>query len=404
MLPQKLQTAMALAGQVAPYWRMPLSAMTMVEESRCPTMGVDKFWRCYYNPAFVEAREINELGYVLLHELAHLLYRHHKRAAKIEAEQVRWNFGTDSEINSLVWDGLHLPDEAVTAQKLGMPAGMTAEWYYEKLPDRTDLIAISTPDHGSGVDGVVREYDRPMPGAGGKPSDQPGEGEADKTGHKPDTNGGKPTPGISDLEAEAISNAAAKSVCDALEGRGRGDIPAGVQIWANAAMKARRVDWRKLLRAAVNQSKSRAGMDSRCWARSRKRDGMFFPRRKAERLHVSIVVDTSGSMQGRPLQLALRETLEIARESDECDVVWCDSAATIQRNIKSCRELKPMGGGGTDMRVGVDAAMKTRPDFLIVLTDGDTPWGDRPRVPHLAVIVGGYSKPDKWEVLQIQVT
>ena len=39
------------------------------------------------------------------------------------------------------------------------------------------------------------------------------------------------------------------------------------------------------------------------------------------------------------------------------------------------RQISLFGGGGTDMRVGIEAAMRvTRPAVIIVITDGFTPW------------------------------
>ncbi|ONI84466.1 hypothetical protein ALI144C_15045 [Actinosynnema sp. ALI-1.44] len=48
-------------------------------------------------------------------------------------------------------------------------------------------------------------------------------------------------------------------------------------------------------------------------------------------------------------------------------------------------------GGGTDMRVGINAALSTpgRPQLVIVLTDGHTPWPDEnPACRMIAGLVG----------------
>ena len=50
------------------------------------------------------------------------------------------------------------------------------------------------------------------------------------------------------------------------------------------------------------------------------------------------------------------------------------------------------GRGGTDTRVGIDAALerKPRPDAIVVFTDGETPWPDaKPTVPAIVCVVGG---------------
>jgi predicted metal-dependent peptidase len=59
--------------------------------------------------------------------------------------------------------------------------------------------------------------------------------------------------------------------------------------------------------------------------------------------------------------------------------------------VRSARDVEIGGGGGTDMGVGIVAAqaLKPRPDVVIVLTDGHTPWPSiEPRVAVIAVLIG----------------
>ncbi|MGW4501482.1 hypothetical protein ACWENR_23070 [Micromonospora sp. NPDC004336] len=48
--------------------------------------------------------------------------------------------------------------------------------------------------------------------------------------------------------------------------------------------------------------------------------------------------------------------------------------------MRRIEDIELVGGGGTDMRVGLAASAALRPKdgIVIVATDGDTPWGDIP--------------------------
>ena len=73
-------------------------------------------------------------------------------------------------------------------------------------------------------------------------------------------------------------------------------------------------------------------------------------------------------------------------------------------------EVVLAGGGGTDMRVGITAALAVPepPHFVIVLTDGYTPWPERAlaRTRIIAGLVGPDApRPPSWiEAITIAVT
>lgn len=59
----------------------------------------------------------------------------------------------------------------------------------------------------------------------------------------------------------------------------------------------------------------------------------------------------------------------------------CDAAAQAVHSLCRAEGIPLLGGGGTDLREGFAAALRARPrpDVVVVLTDGQTPWpSDRP--------------------------
>jgi predicted metal-dependent peptidase len=70
-------------------------------------------------------------------------------------------------------------------------------------------------------------------------------------------------------------------------------------------------------------------------------------------------------------------------------VIACDAQAYQAQQVRDLRAIRLAGGGGTDMGAGLDAAaaLRPRPDLVIVLTDGYTPWRSAPP-PGMRVVVG----------------
>jgi len=73
-------------------------------------------------------------------------------------------------------------------------------------------------------------------------------------------------------------------------------------------------------------------------------------------------------------------------------VLACDAAVGATSRVRPVQDVQLVGGGGTDMRVGIAAAeaSRPRPDVIVVFTDGYTPWPDRPTRARLVVAIIGF--------------
>ena len=114
------------------------------------------------------------------------------------------------------------------------------------------------------------------------------------------------------------------------------------------------------------------------------------------RPNVAVVIDTSGSMSDQELSDALSETHHVIKTLNApVSVISCDAKAHVTKKVFDSRSVRLTGGGGTDMREALKAAaaLKPRPDVIITITDGFTPWPDRaPAAEHITLLTnnGGH--------------
>ncbi|RGC66774.1 hypothetical protein C5N14_22165 [Micromonospora sp. MW-13] len=362
----KLLAARFRAAQDRPYLASALYSITVVESRGVPTMGVDRRWRCYVNPDFVAGLPVPQLAAVWVHEVAHLLRDHHSRADRLAADRGRGhhrvNVAQDCEINDdLLADRLPLPPGRLEPKTYGMPAGLLFERYLALLPPEVG----GGHDCGSGAHGV----DRPW---------EVGDGSGE---------------GIGEVEAGAIRRDVAQRIRSA--SRSRGSVPAGWRRWAEAVLEPT-VDWRRALTGAVREAAAWAsGAVDYTYQRPSRRSqalrGVVLPRLRQPVPRVAIVVDTSGSMSDGRLSAALAEVSGVLRAvgigGNRVTVLSCDAAVHVVRAVHTIGEVRLAGGGGTDMRVGVDEALRHRPHIVVVLTDGYTPWPAAP--PESARLIAG---------------
>ena len=111
-----------------------------------------------------------------------------------------------------------------------------------------------------------------------------------------------------------------------------------------------------------------------------------------------MVIDTSGTIDDQLLGRAMAEVdgaiAALGIPGASVTVLACDAAVSAVTRVRRATDATLIGGGGTDMRVGIAAAtqQRPRPDLIVVLTDGYTPWPTTPP-PGSAVIVAILGRP-----------
>jgi predicted metal-dependent peptidase len=355
-----------------PYFATALFALRVVSAPGLATFAVDRDWRVYVDPVTVAEWTIEEIGAVLLHEVLHLLRDHAGRGQDqgvTDQTATAWNTACDAEINDdLVEAGAPLPGEPILPSTLGQPAGRLAETYYRPR------CRAGGPDCGSGA------HSRP------RPQEQKalaGDPDADQDGIDP-------------LEAAGIRGEAAAAVLAASQ-KSPGNVPDGLRRWASIQLQPV-MDWRRefasLVRRAAYETAGR--VDYRQGRRNRRAAAVptvVLPGLVRPVPSVAVVIDTSASVDAGELSAAVAEVGGIAAaigaRHRRVTVFAVDAQVQAVSRAARGRDIELAGGGGTDMRKGLEAAvaLRPRPHVIVVLTDGWTPWPDRPPAG-ASVIVG----------------
>jgi predicted metal-dependent peptidase len=373
---EKFLAARLWAVTRMPYLASALFACTLHPAPGSATIGVDRSWRVHGDPDIVDRLPVSELGRLLLHLVSHLLRGHPDRADALHFPDQRrpwWQRCADAEVNDDLDAAGYLPPVADTVpSSLGLPDGQLAESYFAAQPPDVSERAAGAGkpwDCGSGADGRRRPW------------------EGDGDGH------------LGPGQAELLRHGTAAAI-QRQHAQQPGTVPGGWLRWAESVLPSR-TDWRRILAAELrgtvaavvgNVDYTYRRISRRTYAMTRE-PRVVLPSLRRPMPTVAIVCDTSGSISDDQLTLALSEVeallVRTGLRSTGVTVLAVDTEVHATTRARRAAQVTLAGGGGTDMGSGIAAAaaLRPRPDIIVVLTDGWTPWPDTPPAG-IRVVIG----------------
>lgn len=361
----KVAAARLYATSRFPYLASAIFATPVLDAPALERVVIDEWWRVHADPAVVDGWNVPELAGALVHLTGHLLRDHADRARAVgfqeQAELHHWVDAADAELDDDLPADLERPTAPAQPEDLGAARGRLAEEYFRRGTVREDAAA----DCGSGAHGRT--------GPGEPPPPQEGD------------------PGVRKEQQELLRQ---KVAADVLAQDPR-DVPPGLRRWAEERARSR-VDWRGELSAELRRAVAAvAGAADYSYARPSRRaaavPSVVLPSLRKPVAEVAVVCDTSGSVSEELLGVALAEVDGVLRAigTRHVRVLACDDAVHAATKVRRSQDIVLIGGGGTDMGVGLAAAVdhRPRPQVVVVLTDGWSPWPDEPP-PGVTTIVG----------------
>lgn len=348
-----------------------LDLLEIQENDTVPTAGTDGK-RLIVNPAFFKKLDVDERVFVLAHEVMHVILQHPERGTSYyhrgvgpdlkEWSHRKWNQAADYIINdTLVRDrvgkmpvgGLYHPD---------FKAHDLTDEVYQKLPDEDE----GDQPEGEGTDQSGKQGDGWDSHMQGNPEEQPTKAEIQR----------------------AVSGAAEAA-------RAQGKMPAGMKRLIDEVCDPQ-IPWAEQLKLMLHRI---AGKDAATWSRPNRRrlaiaPHVYWPGSESHQCGLlALYEDTSGSVSPAELTAFRSEMVGILTELNpqQLYVGSCDTEATDPEEVTDVQDLidyESKGGGGTDMGAIFPKLEEhdMRPETLVILTDGYTPWGDEPPYPVVWVV------------------
>lgn len=318
-----------------PFFAAILMKRKLIEDRTIPTAAVDQRGQIYYNPDWFDKLSVDEIVFVLAHEIGHVIGQHASRRGTRHAK--KWNIAGDAWINDML-----------TAAGVGTPIDGGVDMPGSK--DRT-------------VDAIYNELPEPPdgPGPGGVGDDLIERGQP-----------------MSDEEATRVDAEIRVEVAQAAQAaKAQGKMPGAL-----AKIVADLIDpgtpWHDILERYMT-SFTRGDYT---WARPNRRfsEIAYLPStgKVAEMGEIVIQVDVSGSISKTELDHYNGHMQRIVSQCnpERVHVLYVDTDVCKHEVFEQGEEvaLTFYCGGGTDMEAGFTYLDKEgiNPEVFVCLTDGYT--------------------------------
>jgi predicted metal-dependent peptidase len=411
---QILAAAKYKACKLMPYFTTAIYMLIPHEQPGLGTLGVTSKAVLFWDPEQVAEWGIDNTAGVLLHEVSHLLRKHHARADRLRLIDPTLslkaaNICQDLEINDDLAQvkAVQLPDPLLPSE-FDLPDGKLWEEYYATLKQRAQ-------EQGGGADGQAAAGQHPGQGNCGSCA-RGGDGEEPNGGRTPDG------AGRSEVELQRVQRVVAQKIQEHVDAHGRGSVPGGWQVWAGDIFEPPKVDWREQVLIEIGDGVDRvSGCVDFAFDRPARRQlargfqpGVpLLPRHIAHSVNVTVIFDTSGSMSGEPVKLGVIEVLGVLDAIGvQARFVAVDSAVHSDCEVECAQDVIDAlkGGGGTDFRPAFEYVLREHEaNVIVMLTDGYGPMpmtlpddvhlvgvlcGEHTRIPYGCSDEGGWDGSD----------
>jgi len=338
------------------------------EDRSIPTAGVwvnaqSGNFELMYNPDFFASLESDTQRLAILkHEFYHIIFLHVTGRLPAGGMSKKWNYATDLAINGLPDMVNALPSNCLIPAVKGsifenFPAGLSAEQYYEMLPDGTG--------EGEGGTGEGSES--------GDGQGQGGEGEGGDQPHGSHDGWGGNDPNVSDavkeIAKERLKDAVKKAAMDASK-NGWGSVGSEMRQDIIDRM-TQTVDWKKTLRYFIKTS-TRSNKVSSIKRINRRYPRIHAGRKVTRTARIAIAIDQSGSVGNDMLAKFFTELDGLAQLAEFVVVPFdtnVDESLVFTWKKGERKKAERVMCGGTCFDAPTRWANKNKVDGMIVLTD-----------------------------------
>jgi len=379
----KFEEARSRLTFARPYFTAAAYKLKLIVTPEAASLHVDTYGRLYAAPGWLARYDVGVVATGIAHELHHILRDHAGRGKTIgvvPATRAAWNEACDCEINPGLMDDcvgqqpvlpVLPPEWCLRPEQFGMEVGSVAERYFSERVrqramsmDRGEERGRTADGCGSGATGVEAPWEVAQSAA----------------------------EGLDDAQLWQLRRDTAQAV---IEHTARGSVPGSLVDWATDLLRPKQVPWDRMLGSLMRRGVQQGGsvLHSSYSRLSRRQDvygELLMPSYRRVSPTMAFVRDTSESMQH--VTALVRGVVEqvCAHTGSALTLIDVDVEVQEVRQVSSGR-IAAHGGGGTDMRVGIERAFAhPRPvDVAIVCTDCDTPWPARRPRGHVIVAAVG---------------